>query len=386
MSKELLILLFLAILGSGCSNTTLGDFIDLTRRDSVSITDFVDSIDVVQLESNSQCFIRDINKLIFYEDNFYILDSRQQALLCFSNMGEFKYKIHSVGRGPEEYSLLDDFNIDPYNKHLMLLNPFGEILYYDLEGNFIEKVVLPSECKAYNEVHAINRDTLLFVTLTDFHLVYYSSSSNKILKRELLIDPRLRSMSPFGKMSRYRDSTYYNSSVMSKNEIYNLSSDNLSVDYIWNFGKLNYTEGQKKSLYDYIKERETNREPLRLIDFVGKGKILNYYIRRNHETVRYRLALVMVGASSDGETETNVFVIYDKNRKNYNVIDKTTEGIQLYYVRSNINTSIVLWHFGSTIDYKYYDMSILNEEQREIINNYNKDRDNPFLVVYHLKQ
>ena len=385
MDKEFLLLLLLVILGSGCSSTIPDDLIDLTRRDSVSITDFVDRIDVVQLETNSQCFIRDINKLIFYEDNFYILDARQQAVLCFTNTGKFRYKIHSVGRGPEEYSYLEDFNIDSYNDRLMLLNPFGEILYYDLEGNFIEKVALPSDCRAYNEVHAINRDTLLFVTLTDFHLAYYSSSNNKILKREFPIDPRFRSLSPLGKMSQYRDSIYYNSSIMSENEMYNLSSDNLSVDYIWNFGKLNYTEGQKKNLYDnYIREQDTNRKPLRLADFVGEGKILNYYIRKNHETARYRLALVMVGASNDGET--NVLVLYDKKKKSYNVIEKTTEGICLYYVRSNINTSIVLWYFGSTIDYKYYDMSVLNEEQREIINNHNEETDNPFLVVYHLKQ
>jgi hypothetical protein len=373
------VLLVPVFLISGCDSSSQDIFIDLDRKDSVSMKDFVDRIDVVQLESNTQCILRGVSSLILYEDNFYIFDEGGGAVLCFSKAGKFKYKIHSLGRGPEEYSYLAHFNIDPYNKRLILLNPWGEILYYDLDGKFIEKIILPSECRACNEVYAINRDTLLFVTLVGFSFQYYSWTENKIVKSVFPIEPETRKMFPMRRISRYKDSYFFNS-LLDENKIYNLSLDDIAVDYVWNFGKLNYTKNQIEKIHDYIREQDLNRKVIRTTDFVGKDKILGYFMLANSETDRYRLALVMLG---DTISKT-VLLLYDKYKKEYFVFDKTTEGIQPYFIQDIQDESIVLWDYGS--GYKYFDLDILNDEQRELINNHNKETDNPFLVVYHLKQ
>jgi len=374
MRTKFLILLLSVVLIYGCNNTTLDDPIDLTRRDSVSITDFVDRIDVVQLETTDQSLINNISSVIFHNECYYIFDLRLQAVLCFTNTGKFKYKIHSVGRGPEEYSYIAHFNIDSYNNRLMLLEPFGTILYYDLDGSFIEKISLPSECSAYNEVYAINKDTLLFVTRADFHFVYYSSIDNKIIRRIFPVSQDGSSMSPLKRAYQYKDSIYWNS-VLSKNEIYNISSDPLSISYTWNFGESNYKEVDIKSFYNDIAELRANYKSFRIIDFVGDGKQLNHFVSISVETNRYRIAEVMV-------ENDMLLVLNDKKEKNSYVLSKTIEGIQLYF-KDITNELAILWDY---YDYKYYDMSVLNEEQREIINNHNKEIDNPFLVVYHLKQ
>lgn len=115
-----------------------------------------------------------------YRDNYYIFDGRQQEIVCFDRQGRFIFKISKKGRGPEEYSYLGDFNIDPFNGQLLLLVPFGEILYFDPEGRFLSKTRLPQEIKAYNEVYALNRDELLFVSAAQYGAVIYSRPDNKI--------------------------------------------------------------------------------------------------------------------------------------------------------------------------------------------------------------
>jgi len=363
-------------LAFGCSSPS-SDSIDLNKRNNISITDFVDHIDVVQLESNSQSLINNITQIISYEDCYYIFDAKQQVIFCFDLTGAFRYKIHSVGRGPDEYTYLEHFNIDPFNNRLMLLEPFGSILYFDLNGKFIKKINLPSECKSYNEVYAINKDTLLFASLDEFNFTYYSSTDNSIVKRIFPVDQNVLPPQPIGRIYQYQDSIYFNS-ILNENEIYNLSANTLSINYKWNFGKLNYTKKQIKTLYsDYIKEQRANMMPLNFVKLVRDGEFIDYFISNAWETNRYRAASVLVNTGI-------VLVIYDKNNENYYVIDKTTEGIQPHFI-SITSESFILWDYGS-YDYKYYDLNLLNDRQADIINSHNIERDNPFLVVYHLKQ
>ena len=379
MRNAFLILPLILLFGCGSSSDSSTIF-DLNSRDSISITDFVDHIDIVQLESNSQSLLSNIAQLIFYNDNFYIRDSRQQALFCFSKTGDFKYKISSIGRGPEEYSSLGYFNIDPYNDRLMLLAPFGEILYFDLNGKFIKKTALPSECKAYNEVYAINKETLIFVSAAEFNFVYYSWIDNKIIKNTFPINPDIVLLPPIGRTYQYKDSIYFNS-ILNENEIYNVSANIPSVRYKWHFGNLNYTRGQIENIYQYIKEQQAKQKPVRIVDFVGNSKVLDYFINNSFETNRYRIAQLTVMAN-DSDL---IFALYDKNKKSHYIFSRTTEGIQLNY-RDITNESIVLWNYAPSYDYKYYEMSVLNAQQREIIHNHNEEQDNPFLVIYHLKQ
>ena len=365
---------------AGCTNSTSNNIADLTKRDNISITDFVDCIDVIQLESSEQALFNSIDKIISYGDYYYIFDARQQSVLCFDHAGDFKYKINSVGRGPEEYVYIGYFNIDPYNNRLMLLQPMGAIFYYDLDGKFIEKISLPSECGSYNEVHSINEDTLLFVSLYEFDFVYYSSTDNKIVKQIFPIDRDILPPEPLGRVYQYQDSIYF-ASVVSENETYNLSTNTISIDYKWDFGKLNYTKRQIQTLYnDYIAVQRANMMPLYFNDLVKEGRFIDYFIMSSRETNRYRIASVSVDNGA-------IYVVYDKNNKKSYVIDKTTEGIQPYFTSRNVtNESFILWDYGPSFQYKYYDLSVLNDQQKGIINNHNPEQDNPFLVVYHLKQ
>jgi len=374
--------ILLLVLLSGCGSSSSDDSIDLTKRDNISITDFIDHIDVVQLETNDQCLLSNIRQSIIYEDNFYILDSKQ-SLFCFSKTGEFKYKISSVGRGPEEYIYINHFNIDPFNNRLMLVTTSGSILYYNLDGNFIKKETLPSECRAYNEVYAINKDTLLFISLSYFSNIYYSHADNKIIKT-MFPSEDSKFFNATSRTYQYKGSVYFNS--LNQNEVYNVSAADSSIAYKWNFNEPDYTEKQITELNSYVEKRRveinekilsgdrTNIKFLTVDEIIGNGKFVNYHIINSQETSRYRLAWIYVEGGS-------ILVCCDKNEKKYFVITETTEGI---IFQPNItDESFIFWNRPN---YKTYDSNLLNDRQMSIINSHDEERDNPFLVVYHLKQ
>ncbi len=93
-------------------------------------------------------------------------------------MGNIYLRYHKEGQGPQEYTYMEDFNIDPSSIEILIWVLFGEILSSCLDGSFIRKVQLPNDIIAYNEVHVLNQDTLLFVLMGDLFTISICSCSH----------------------------------------------------------------------------------------------------------------------------------------------------------------------------------------------------------------
>lgn len=93
-------------------------------------------------------------------------------------MGNIYLRYHKEGQGPQEYTYMEDFNIDPSSIEILIWVLFGEILSSCLDGSFIRKVQLPNDIIAYNEVHVLNQDTLLFVLMGDLFTISMCSCSH----------------------------------------------------------------------------------------------------------------------------------------------------------------------------------------------------------------
>lgn len=81
--KNLISLALISLLILGCKSQEEAQIVDLERNDEVSIFDLVDSISVVKLETNDQCLIKKIDRIIPYENRLYIFDSRLNTVFCF---------------------------------------------------------------------------------------------------------------------------------------------------------------------------------------------------------------------------------------------------------------------------------------------------------------
>lgn len=110
-----------------------------TSPTAIEISTILDSLDFIFLDSEKAGFIDGIDKVIFHNNEIYLLDSRQQMILVFDSEGVFLRKIAKQGRGPGEYPYLGEFSLQ--NDTILILN--RDIVYkYDLSGNFIESINL----------------------------------------------------------------------------------------------------------------------------------------------------------------------------------------------------------------------------------------------------
>lgn len=371
-----------------CSNETNNydseNLIDLNQLSQVSIFDLFESIDVVQLETNDNSLISTITKVIFSNDRYYIYDARQQMLFCFDSSGKFLFKIDRKGQGPDEYLHLGDFNVDSFNNQLLLLEPFGHLLVFDLDGHFAEKIRLPKEIKAYNLVYPLDKDNLVFISLNEYYMVLYSRIKNEIIDKRYKIDMELRSLFSIPRKTYiYNDNVFFSKPPLT-NDIVNLSND---TEFSWNFGKDNNTENQINKLKKMVISEDDRGER----DYVGEGRV-NYMIYINHESSRYKICVLDCGKFKFK------YVFYDKILKKPIVFEKTKENI--FLILANFYGEHIIMHEGRLSPNKndprvtdsliteitsYYSRDILTNEQKKIIDSHNEE-DNPFLIKYNMKQ
>ena len=177
--KTLLHFLFLHILLSGCNTQTGSDKQKESGSDSIDIiteqilemehkvlsseivkinidpdskspsalvlSDFIESIEYIPLETKNECIIGTIHKDNFFKisDNYILVTcSNSGRIYLFSRKGRFIAQIGDIGGGPGEYlRTTNPYFIDEENKQIILfaINP-DRFLYYDMIGKHIKTV------------------------------------------------------------------------------------------------------------------------------------------------------------------------------------------------------------------------------------------------------
>ena len=76
-----------------------------------SFMDKVSDFRFIPLETTLQSIINKIDKCVIKDERFYILDKKQQSIFIFTNEGKFITRFNRLGKGPDEYIELTDFEI-----------------------------------------------------------------------------------------------------------------------------------------------------------------------------------------------------------------------------------------------------------------------------------
>ncbi|MFV0267948.1 MAG: 6-bladed beta-propeller [Draconibacterium sp.] len=113
-------------------------FKDKIGLDSSLCPHFFKQKRVIVLETTEASLISQINRIVAFENRYYILDKRSKSIYVFGEDGSFFKRIRRIGRGPGEYINLTDFTVDPQNRRLVLLCEIpNSLIYIDLDVNFI---------------------------------------------------------------------------------------------------------------------------------------------------------------------------------------------------------------------------------------------------------
>ncbi len=120
---------------SGSISTLNIDVNEIGTHQVNKLSDILEPIDVIALETTNESLIRNINKIEFYKDDIYVLDLEgSKSLLVFSKNGKYKYKIGRIGNGPGEYSEPRDFDIDEEEVRILTHNKL--LIYTSFGINF----------------------------------------------------------------------------------------------------------------------------------------------------------------------------------------------------------------------------------------------------------
>jgi len=144
---SIIILVFLV----GCNKNGGGNFeegllmeklpkINIAKKD-INFIDRVDSIEIIELETNNNCVIGNISKIILYENRYYIYDVLTNSVMCFDINGRYLFHIGKHGNGPIEYNKIKDININEEAGYIEMYDrPNKIILCYDFNGNYVKKI------------------------------------------------------------------------------------------------------------------------------------------------------------------------------------------------------------------------------------------------------
>jgi hypothetical protein len=127
------------------------------------------STQIVKLETNEHSLIGSVGKIIYENEKYYILDRNRQSVFIFDSKGKFINKLYKLGKGPEEYIELRDFDINK-NGDICILT-FRKILIYNSSTlNFIEERKLSPASPYAKATKLVNNQNYLFLFSGSFGL------------------------------------------------------------------------------------------------------------------------------------------------------------------------------------------------------------------------
>ena len=135
----ILVVIFLCSCGRKSTNETSNADsvlkIDLLSEPGFKVTklsEIATNIEYVPLQTSESCLMGPVTQKIVNIDNkIYIQNGGK--ILCFDTEGKFIFKIENRGRGPEEYTYINDFDVSSDNKILTILSSsINKLLVYGI--------------------------------------------------------------------------------------------------------------------------------------------------------------------------------------------------------------------------------------------------------------
>jgi len=185
-------------------------FVDMDHPEKASLFDYFRSIELIPLETSPDVLIAYVHKIIVHGDRYFTFDKRQDIIHVFDQTGKFLFKIDKKGRGPGEYSHIEDININPFSGHLELLEAYGSVHIFDLSGNYIEtKRITYPDFYAVHHFAAVDSHTHVFYAMFQpKKIIYFNLDDHKLLREEF---EEMEDIGKFGinSLYSYQDDLYF---------------------------------------------------------------------------------------------------------------------------------------------------------------------------------
>ncbi len=160
--------------------------LDTQKDNIIALSDHVSNIEYIPLEYTNSSLLATIDKVIYHDNKFFVLDKKQKAIVIFSKEGQYLNKISKVGPGPEEYSGIDFFDIDKESNEIVLYDiSTGKIYRYGINGKSTKSINARIICRDFN-------------TTNDGGYLFYSPDETNVFNNQLF-DPGVYYMDEDGR-------------------------------------------------------------------------------------------------------------------------------------------------------------------------------------------
>lgn len=332
-------------------------------KNSAPTADFIDKVELIELETNDSSLIKSIRKIEYYKDYIYIYDSEQQIVVIFDKNGKHIHTINDKGQGPKEYLNINDFGINRFSDQLYALDGIKQLLfYYDLIGNLVDIKKLPTLLGGtYISLQLPNKDTFMFLT---------ADSNNRLKIMNRADDSFILEAFP---NKEYDERPYLFSDSLFlpdlSNQVYNYHEGGIEEHYQIDIASL--SPELKNKVFPETHNMESQ------IAFMKKlinSENIDYVIKQIDETGQFIL-LSFVRKSTYYtyiiEKETGSFY-------SFNTIDKDYLANIKY-----MNNDFLIGVYEPDYDYMYE--SIINPNDMNKLNS-KSEESNPILMKYYLKK
>jgi hypothetical protein len=367
-------------------------------RGTLTLSDMIESIEYIPLETNSNCFIGDIHASedVLISDNYiFVCCKTTQSCYLFNRAGKFIAKIGNKGNGPGEYLLPNLFAIDEKSRQVILSDPrgpadMGKLLYYDLNGKYVKSVSVDSRLTGFfhtqfDDKHVVMQNNNPFRAGDPPFNYYIFSNNNELITQKIKnIDYTTIRQGTFIMQSfcyYLRQGQLHVKKEALNDTIYSISKGlSFSPKYIINAGKYSLT-AQLLSNPDLF-GREKNNRVLFSSAFETDNYVLISFIYK----------------------EKNYYQYYDKNRRQSSLFNSVSgipndyDGGWEFWPRKQKENELITWYnaylFEEKNDNKLKPKGPQKavEHQKKTINEIikyqtqYKTEANPIIVIAKLKQ
>lgn len=359
------------------NNSQIIDIPPDINKTILNLDAIIDSVYYVRLETNTDCLIGSIDKILFFNDKILIIKNLQRmSVLMFTDSGRFVKKIGTEGRGPGEYDRIRDVALDIKNKNIVILDDYGsKLLFYDFYGNFVKHKklyyypdklsILEDGSYLFYQARSLN---IHIPSITEYNLLF-AKSDQSITGKAISYSYRDKYKS-FSMQSLHSFNASENGVMFCppfSNEIYKINgNNNISAKYNLNIGPKDVLRalGQTTTNKDYIELLNTNN----YFDFEGTAfesdNFLYFYIVRGGDCFFSKKTKKLFYGNSYRFKESTKVLSYTKP----------------ITVNNNFFVSIILpYQIDKGLKYRK-----TNEFLQKVVNNL-QEGDNPILFFFSLK-
>jgi hypothetical protein len=296
------------------------EVIDLTEVGNIrdlTLSDIAYSFELISLETNEANLLTGRPLKIIHNHGQFFIDSKS-IIYRFSEEGKFLNSIGSVGRGPEEYTSMLDYDVSEDGKLTIILSPRKVMIYND-----IGEMITSFEVESGTQKVATYENTIItykdnFTKTGNFSFCFYEISGKQIkCQPSLYHTPEVVNTGTWFQNSVlfYKSRGKLFAKELHSDTIFAISGTELNPHIILSSGSHRYTPEARASglsnpnLIIVYEVREIDNYLKVGYSFMGKGILLYHNTLTSENTVINESNGIMDDKISGG----NIYTLFNSN-------------------------------------------------------------------------